>query len=164
MQDLNQNQESLLKDSPAKTSVSPANAPDWLVSVAACIGKLSGSQTKPKRNGSSSKMSLDFSVPSAEGTWVLSSERWLNSGIASVGECWMLNTLESPSGGGVYSSLRAVLQQSVSDKYSLSAKAAAGILRRATKRGKTLPEQLQTALTQVVNQDVNSGHLLVREV
>jgi hypothetical protein len=37
-------------------------------------------------------------------------------------------------------------------KYSLSAKAAQGILRRANKRGKVLPDQLQKALEHIAIQ------------
>lgn len=43
--------------------------------------------------------------------------------------------------------LTDVLQSDVLPKYFLSAKAATGILRRAERRGKTLPAQLQAALT-----------------
>jgi hypothetical protein len=39
--------------------------------------------------------------------------------------------------------------QNVPEKYSLSARAAQGILRRAQKRGRTLPSHLSAALEQV---------------
>ena len=53
---------------------------------------------------------------------------------------------ESPSGAAV-SSLSAVLEtRPVPRRYWLSARAAAGILRRAEKRRKTLPPRLMTAL------------------
>jgi hypothetical protein len=42
--------------------------------------------------------------------------------------------------------LSQILEQNPSDKYSLSLKAAQGILRRANKRGKTLPVELEKAL------------------
>ena len=61
----------------------------------------------------------------------------------------MLNTTEFPSDGGVSSSLADVLETSVLPKYYLSAKACAGILRRAEKRGRELPPSLQTALEHV---------------
>lgn len=47
-------------------------------------------------------------------------------------------------------SLSEILESKVSEKYYLSAKACAGILRRAEKRGKELPEHLKAALEAVV--------------
>ena len=59
----------------------------------------------------------------------------------------MLSTSEYPSGGAESSSLADVLETSeVPQKYYLSAKACAGILTRAARRGKKLPEALETAL------------------
>ena len=46
--------------------------------------------------------------------------------------------------------LADVLDPNAEEKYDLSAKAAEGIIRRATDRGKTLPEMLETALKQMV--------------
>ena len=62
----------------------------------------------------------------------------------------MLNTGESPSGARE-STLSQILQANVPEKYFLSAKACAGILRRAEKRGKELPTMLKEALEEVVN-------------
>ena len=61
------------------------------------------------------------------------------------GGCWMLNTGESPS-AAAESSLSQILQDSVPPKYYLSQNACRGILRRAAKRGKALPEKLKQAL------------------
>ena len=52
--------------------------------------------------------------------------------------------------GGVEGTLSQILQENVPEKYSLSKKACSGILRRAEKRGKTLPSMLQDALMEVV--------------
>jgi hypothetical protein len=49
-----------------------------------------------------------------------------------------------------------VLEQNPSDKYFLSAKAAQGILRRANKRGKTLPTPLQEALESTASQALDN--------
>jgi hypothetical protein len=46
----------------------------------------------------------------------------------------------------VSSSLADVLQAEAPEKYYLSSKACEGILRRANRRGKTLPEALQETL------------------
>jgi len=59
----------------------------------------------------------------------------------------MHSTSEFPKDGGVSSSLRNVLEtQPVLPKFYLSARACEGILRRAERRGKTLPEALDKAL------------------
>ena len=57
----------------------------------------------------------------------------------------MLNTGEYPREENV-SSLSQILQVNVSQKYYLSRKACQGILRRASARGKELPEMLRLAL------------------
>ena len=87
--------------------------------------------------------------------WELSLERWMNSGIVSHGECLMLNTSEFHK-EGEESSLSEVLETTGDHlaKYSLSAKAAQGILRRANRREKKLPDQLQMALEHLANQDL----------
>lgn len=64
-------------------------------------------------------------------------------------ELSMLNTGEFPK-GVEESTLSQILEVSVPEKYYLSAKACEGILRRANKRGKELPEMLKTALEQQI--------------
>ena len=68
------------------------------------------------------------------------------------GEPTTLNTGEYPSGERG-STLSQILQANAPEKYYLSAKACAGILRRAMKRGKSLPPMLQEALMEVVLMD-----------
>lgn len=71
---------------------------------------------------------------------------WSNAGMASPGECWTLSTLERPN-VAVESSLSDVLETGeLHPRFSLSAKACQGILRRAAKRGKKLPPVLEAAL------------------
>lgn len=62
-------------------------------------------------------------------------------------ELLMHNIGESPSEDAA-SSLSQILQAGVPDKYYLSPKACQGILRRASVRGKELPEVLRIALEQ----------------
>jgi hypothetical protein len=67
----------------------------------------------------------------------------------------MHNGSECPSDDGASSShLASILQPPthVPTRYFLSAKAASGILRRANRRGKTLPPMLEQALRSVANQ------------
>jgi hypothetical protein len=74
--------------------------------------------------------------------------------MGSPGECWTLNTSEwtatlvpSHSDGAVCS-LSDILEDSrdLPQQYYLSPKACMGILRRAEKRGRALPEALRRAL------------------
>ncbi len=86
---------------------------------------------------------------------VPSSGRWGNWGMGGPTGSWTLNGCEhngthAPSrSAGDVSSLSDVLEnQSVPQRFSLSAKACSGILRRAKRRGKALPPMLKQALEQ----------------
>ena len=77
------------------------------------------------------------------------------------GVCMTLNTGEFPSGVRE-STLSQILQLNAPERYSLSGKAALGIMRRARKRGKELPSMLLEALTETVRfagLDVNDAEL-----
>ena len=65
------------------------------------------------------------------------------------GGSWMLNIGECRKEGNV-SLLSWILQVDVPEKYYLSAKACRGILTRASRRGKKLPELLETALLEMI--------------
>jgi len=65
------------------------------------------------------------------------------------GESWILNISDSPSDASA-SSLSSILQANVPDTFFLSVKACRGILERATRRRRTLPDTLQKALESVV--------------
>ena len=65
-----------------------------------------------------------------------------------------LNTGESPS-VAVESTLSSILEENAPEKYYLSAKACEGILRRAERRGKQLPEMLKTALEQMIEREMS---------
>ena len=67
----------------------------------------------------------------------------------SLGELMMLNTGESPN-AAVESRLSQILEVNAPEKYRLSAKACQGILNRANRRGKKLPEILQKALESMI--------------
>ena len=62
-----------------------------------------------------------------------------------LGESLMLNTLEYPN-EGEESSLSQILMEEVPEKYYLSKKACQGILHRAARKGKEIPEPLKKAL------------------
>ena len=142
-----QTEESSPEDSRVRIYPWLANVLGWLEREAASFTKSRESRTKAKRSGSSSKTSLVFYQVNEEQTWEQSLERWSTSGMAWPGGFLTLSTLEYPSAGGESSSLRDVLEtQPVPPKFYLSAKACEGILRRAERRGKKLPEPLERAL------------------
>jgi len=90
-----------------------------------------------------------------DGILVPSLGGWGNWGMGSRTECWTLNGAEhtgihvpSRSAGDV-SSLSDVLEtQPLPQRFCLSAKACSGILKRAERRGKKLPQMLRAALEQ----------------
>ena len=103
---------------------------------------------------SSSRMSLACLPQTRDGISHTSSWRWLNAGILSRGECWMLSMSEwtgcpaqflSEDGVCGLSDILETIGEHLR-KYCLSLKACEGILRRAASRGKALPAKLEAAL------------------
>jgi hypothetical protein len=102
-------------------------------------------------------MSPAFYHPGEDGILEPSSGRWGTWGISSpIGFLTLSGSehnnfqTQCPNADDV-SSLSDILETGiVQQRYFLSAKACAGILRRAEKRGKTLPEMLHRALLAVV--------------
>jgi len=76
--------------------------------------------------------------------------------LISLGACTTPNISERHSDAGV-SFLSQILQADAPEKYSLSPKACAGILRRAERRGKPLPPMLSDALKQQVKSAVRQN-------
>ena len=68
---------------------------------------------------------------------------------ALLGEFLMLNIGESPN-DAADCTLASILEVNAPGKYYLSARACEGILRRAERRGRPLPEMLKTALEQQI--------------
>ena len=81
-----------------------------------------------------------------------SSQRWGKSGMGSHTECWTLNTSEFHKGADVCSLSDVLETGEVPQVFYLSPKACLGILRRAEKRGKELPQQLAQALLTVAQE------------
>jgi hypothetical protein len=106
-------------------------------------------------DGSFGKTCRECLVHPEDGILVPSSAGYGNWGISTPTGCWTLNGAEhtgipmpSRSAGDV-SSLSDVLEtQPLPQKYCLSAKACNGILKRAERRGKKLPQMLKAALEQ----------------
>ena len=136
------------EDSLVKTLVLQESARDWLESEAGFGTSSIAFLTRLARNGLSSR-TCPVCYPATEDETLPSSfGGWSNSGMACAGGYLTLNTSEWPSAAAVCS-LSDILEMDVPQKYYLSAKAAAGILRRAEKRGKELPEALAVALVNV---------------
>lgn len=135
-------------DSHVKTYPWLETVRDWLEAGAPCSGSSPESQRFFDLHGCLSRMSLDSSVATLVEISTRSSTRWMNSGMVWRGGCLTLRLSEFPN-DAVASSLSDVLEGHVHPKYSLSQKAAAGILRRAEKRGRVLPTHLEDALTAV---------------
>lgn len=87
-------------------------------------------------------------TPAPTSPW--SAPRWPNSGTAWLGGFSTAASSECRSAGGVCSSsepsLVDVLEPSAPGRFSLSGKAASGILRRAERRGRSLPAPLREVL------------------
>jgi hypothetical protein len=97
-------------------------------------------------DGLSGKMSPASCHRTEDGILAPSSGGWKSSGTGGPIGSWTLSFSESPR-EGVECLLSDVLETSdVPQRFFLSPKACAGILRRAAKRGKTLPQQLTQAL------------------
>ena len=94
------------------------------------------------------KMPLFLNLRGGEGNGQQADASWDQEStefIAWLGGYTMRSFGECPSEENV-SRLSQILQDSPHPKYSLSAKACQGILNRAERRGKKLPEQLEAAL------------------
>ena len=142
---------------PASPSPSPEDVAAWRMRVATWPSSFAGLLADCGLAGSSGKTSPVFCPRTAGGTSAPSSGRWRNSGMVAPGECWTLSSSECPS-DAVASSLSDILETGgVPQRYFLSAKACAGILRRAAKRGKTLPDLLAAALASVAGATTLTG-------
>lgn len=76
---------------------------------------------------------------------------WMNSGMVWRGEYWTHSFSEYPKDADV-SFLSDVLEtRSVQEKYYLSERACRGILNRANRYGKSLPEEMEEALMNVIH-------------
>ncbi len=138
--------------SPARTSPSPengqdsqANAPDYSSRPPESLTLFSGME-----DGFSLRMFPDSFPRMGELTSGSFSRRWPTSGFTtSPGECWTVDSSECHNDGGAFSSLPDVLEADTPPRFYLSPRAAAGIIRRAEKRGKSLPDHLARALREL---------------
>lgn len=136
------------EDSPAKTSPLPDDGQDSQAPDRPSSSSSHESLTLFGQPGSSLRMFPDYFPPTVDGISPSFTRRWPTSGMGWPGESWTLDTSECPN-DAVESSLSDILEPEVPSRFFLSSKAAAGILRRAEKRGRLLPAHLRAALEQV---------------
>ena len=142
-------------DSRVKTSALPENALGSVVNGHPSHSHSSGLLNEVDLGGSCWKMSRGFSHPTMVQISDVSLGRLPNSGMAWRGAPLTLaisvlhNDEGASSSSATVTTLSQVLERNAPQRFSLSAKAAAGILRRADRRGKRLPESLRIALEQL---------------
>lgn len=112
-----------------------------LESLAAMQGGTSR-QSSQKSSESQNQTPLMCHCLTSDGRWQTSTAE--TAGLLPTG-CTMPNIGEYPSEERE-STLSQILEETVPEKYNLSATACAGILRRAQERGKKLPELLESTL------------------
>jgi len=133
-------------DSPVKAPPLPGSDSGSPTTEPRSSGRSSASSKSSARRGRSLKTSQVCALFGSDTTSLHALPRLKNSGLWSDGGLSTHDSSTSPSDASECS-LSAVLQKRVSPRYSLSPKAAAGILRRAAKRGRALPVPLAAALT-----------------
>src|ERR1700745_1909226 len=136
----------LLEEPPAKPSVSPDSERAWMIRVATSRSPSLPLLQSIGPAGWFGRTSPVSCQATEDGTLVPSSGSWASSGMGSPTEFWTLSLCEWTATGapaphdGTVCSLSDVLETGeVPQRYFLSAKACAGILRRADKRGRALP-------------------------
>ena len=147
---------------PALPSVLRGYERDWTIRAVTWPSSIWGWLTSTGPIGWFGKTSPASCRPAKDGTLEPSSGRWANSGMGGPTEFWTLSTSEHvdfrgpfPS-GDVVSSLSDILETGdLPQRYYLSPKACAGILRRAANRGKDLPTMLLRALSAVVAESID---------
>ena len=149
----------LSEEPPANPSASPDCGRDSKIPAANSCLPILQSLHVTGLDGLSGKTSPVSCHPTEDGILVPSSGRWGSWGMGGPTESWTLNGSESPS-AAVVCSLSDVLEtQPVQQKYFLSPKACAGILRRAENRGKKLPDTLYQALQAALTPNAGGGEV-----
>lgn len=127
-----------------------------MIRAATCSESFSRWLTAIAPAGFYGRTSPEFVQATTEGHLVPSSGAWANSGMGTRGQALMLST-EGWRNGATVCSLSDVLEDGNQlQQYFLTPRACAGILRRAAKRGKELPEHLRRALEAVAQRKGNA--------
>lgn len=135
----------LSAERPASPSALQENVKDWMEQVVSC-GSILDFLKKCGPDGSYGKMCRGAFRLEEETTSPSFSGNGRNAGIMSHGVCLTLSSSEFPSGAAECSLSDILEDGSIPQRFYLSQKACEGILRRAEKRGKTIPKALKSAL------------------
>lgn len=153
----------LLEEPLANPSRSLALEVDWQTNVATWPSNIFSWLNACGPSGWFGRTSPASCRRTEDGILVPYSEAWGNSGMGSPTECLTLSTSEWTglagqflNDGGVCSLSDILETGDVPQRYYLSAKACKGILRRAVKRGKELPQRLAAALKAVADSEQTS--------
>ena len=136
----------LLEALPVSPSPSLESEAGWMTSAVSWPSNMCDLLALLEHHGSCGKTCRVCFPATEEGILPASFERWENTGMGGPIECWTLSTSEFPNDAGASSLLDILETGDLAQRYFLSARACAGILRRAEKRGRTLPPHLQEAL------------------
>ena len=146
----------LSEEPPASPSRSPVSEKDWPTLVATSCSPILPLLTDIGPDGWSGRTSPVSCQVTEDGILAPSSGGWRNSGMGSPTEFLTLSSSEfnrtlapSPSDDAVCSLSDILETGDVPLRFFLTATACQGILRRAEKRGKSLPEPLRLALEAV---------------
>lgn len=131
---------------PANHFPSPVSERDWMIRVVSWPSSFCALLAEYTRDGSFGKTSPAHCHP--EGGWTLgtSSRPLLSAGMAWRGESWMLKISESPNAAAACLLSDILETGDLQPRFYLSPRACAGILNRATVRGRKLPTDLESAL------------------
>lgn len=143
---------------PANPSASPGFAKALLTIEETSPLNLYGLLKGLAPDGWFGKMCLACCRSTEDGRLAASSEGWRNAGMGSPTGFLTLNISECHSAAAVCSLSDILEIGDLPRQFYLSAKACAGILRRAEKRGKELPEQLRRALQGVAELGSSPKH------
>ena len=139
----------LSAEPPANRSASPASEADWTTIAVTWPSNIFGLLNEHGPGGWFGRTSPASCHQTEDGTLAPFSGAWSNSGMASPTECLTLSSLEFHSAAAACSLSDILETGDVPRRFFLSATACKGILRRAEKRGKTLPAALERSLRAV---------------
>ena len=139
------------EEPPASLSASPDSERDWQTRVATSCSPLVPLLQGIAPAGWFGRTSPAFCHRTEDGTLLPSSGRWKNSGMGSPTGFLTLSTSEWPSDASVCSLSDVLETGDVPQRFFLTERACQGILRRAEKRGKSLPPSLRAALEAVAS-------------
>ena len=135
----------------ANRSALPANAKASMTNAEELCFPILESLNVSGLNGLSGKTSPVFCHQTADGILEPSSGRWGNWGMNVPSGFLTLNGSELPNPAAVCLLSDILETEDIPERFYLSRKACAGIIRRAKRRGKILPTELQQALEQILN-------------